>query len=263
MAERHIIQESGQLVTAEVYRATKIELGKMVSINATGFAIEGVLTQATHCLGVARETVDNSAGADGDLTVDVMTQRAFWFANSTVNAVDPADVGASCFVEDDETVRDWVGAGVNVRAGRVLALDATNGVQVYFDSAAGDVSAAGNLAVVGNLSAGGTLGSTGDATLGANLAVTGNVICVDVDPTGDISLDAGKAINCAPTGILVVPYDETTTGGAPTQAEMVAAFGAAADGKTGIMWDDTPGVAYYCFCEATTGWYYAAGTVGA
>jgi len=274
MAERTLKLETGRFIEPLVYQTTTIELGKMVSINATGYAIEGVLTAGTACIGVARETADNSAGASGDITVEVETGQAAWMDNSVANAIAITDIGHSCYVEDDETIRAYVGGGVNVRAGRVLAYNATDGVLVYFDTSAGDVYVAGDLLIGNDLDVANDLGVVNDLDVGndldvagattcVGLAASGNITCVDVDPTGDISLDAGKALNMAPTGIMIGPYDETTTGGAPSQAEMVAAFGAATDGGLGVMFDDTPGVAYFCYAEETTGWYYCTATVGA
>ncbi len=255
MAERTLALESGRLVEPLVYQSTSIEFGKMVSINAAGYAIEAALTAGTNCLGVCRENADNSSGASGDISVQVETEQAAWMSNSTVNAVDLADIGKSCYVEDDETVRDYVSAGVNVRAGRVLAVNATDGVLVFFDTSAGDVYAAGDLEV------GGKLDVVGATTL-ASVDVTGNATCADLDPTGDISMDAGKAISVAADGVLVVPYEPIASGGAPTQAEMVAGFGAAADGKLGIF-ADTGGVLYLCAADAALTWHYVAMTVGA
>ena len=55
--------------------------------------------------------------------------------------------------------------------------------------------------------------------------------------------------------------------GAPTQAEMVAAFGAAVSGRIGVYGDTNgAGVAYLCFADtvagAGAGWFQLAGVLG-
>jgi len=98
-----------------------------------------------------------------------------------------------------------------------------------------------------------------DSTLGVKVDLNVAPALPVVADLGDISATNGDFSTS-----LAAPYNETTTGaGAPSQTEMVAAFGAAADGATGVIFDDTPGVAYFCYAEATTGWYYCTATVGA
>ena len=142
-----------------VLAATTIYAGGMVAIDATGYAIPAELTAGIKIVGVAREYVDNSAGADAAKNVRVHAGMAVWYDNDTTNAVDQADLGDVCYVFDDETVRDYVGGGVNVIAGTVMDLDATKGVLVWID-----LPSTTSGTIVGNLSVGGALAVTGAST---------------------------------------------------------------------------------------------------
>jgi hypothetical protein len=103
MAERNTEQRNGDLINPPVAASTKIEAGKLVCANATGYAVEGSTATTLTALGRAEETVDNSAGADGALTVQVR-RGTFKFKNSATNPVTQASLGKTVYVEDDETV---------------------------------------------------------------------------------------------------------------------------------------------------------------
>ena len=128
MAERMTEWKDGKQPALPVAGSTKIELGKMVGFNSTGYAVEGADTAGIKIEGVACETVDNSAGSDGDEHVLVRRGKVFKLKNSTTNAVDAADVGTLVFVEDDETVADAPGTN-GVVAGRCVEV-AADGVWV-------------------------------------------------------------------------------------------------------------------------------------
>lgn len=133
MAERKTEWKDGQLVGLPVAASTKIETGKMVGINSSGYAIEAADASGVKVLGVAEETADNSSGSNGDLTVRIRTHKVFKFKNSGTNAVDAADAGTLVFVEDDETVADAAGTN-GVVAGRCIEV-ASDGVWVEIPAA--------------------------------------------------------------------------------------------------------------------------------
>lgn len=119
MAERMTEYKDGELLAVKVAESTKIEAGKMVGVNSSGYAVEGADTAGIRILGVADETVDNSSGSNGDETVRIRKGKVFKFDNSATNAVDVADAGSLVFVEDDETVADSAGTN-GVVAGRCI-----------------------------------------------------------------------------------------------------------------------------------------------
>jgi hypothetical protein len=109
MGERNTQWRDGLLPTLPVAASTKIEAGKMVGVNSSGYAVEAADTSGIKVLGVADHTVDNSSGSNGALSVRVRRGKQFLLKNSATNAVDVADAGTYVFVEDDETVADAAG----------------------------------------------------------------------------------------------------------------------------------------------------------
>lgn len=130
MAERETIWQDGELIAVLVAASTKIETGKIVCNNGSGYAVEGADTAGLIALGIAQETVDNSAGQAGDQSVMVRRGKAFWFNNSATAAVTIASIGANVVIEDDETVALASGPTNDIVAGKCLAVDATKGVLV-------------------------------------------------------------------------------------------------------------------------------------
>ena len=112
--------------------ATKIPSGALVAIDANGRAVNAANTAGLRVIGRAEETVDNSAGAAGDLSINVKVGE-FKYANSVANAITVAMVGKRAFVEDNQTVAN---AGTNgVVAGRITGVD-SDGVWINTRSAA-------------------------------------------------------------------------------------------------------------------------------
>jgi hypothetical protein len=85
-------------------------------------------TSGLFILGTAAEAVDASSAAKS-ITVDLGKERGMkWFANHTSGAVAATDVGALCYVQDDQTVTML--STSRAVAGRVWAYSATKGVLV-------------------------------------------------------------------------------------------------------------------------------------
>jgi hypothetical protein len=102
-------QSSGEISYA-VKASTIIYAGGIVEI-LSGVAKPATKGSGKKYVGVAKKTVDNSAGADGDLSVVVqraLTQngeRLFAFDNDVdAGALAAGDVGASVYLIDDHTV---------------------------------------------------------------------------------------------------------------------------------------------------------------
>lgn len=80
-------------------------------------------------IGVFAEDVDNSAGSDGDKTVNVeffVPVRGTWWNNDTGTAVVATDLGKDCYLLDDQTVTgDSTG---HSKAGRVWGVAVKDGV---------------------------------------------------------------------------------------------------------------------------------------
>ncbi len=133
MAERKTNQRSGVLIGLLVAAATLIEKGKLVCVNAAGYAVEGSTATGLTAMGRAEETVDNSAGANGALTAEVQ-RGVFLLGNSATDAVDQSCIGKTVYIEDDQTVAKTDGAAgedpaTKSAAGKCLGVD-SDGVWV-------------------------------------------------------------------------------------------------------------------------------------
>lgn len=83
----------------------KIFAGAMVMIGPVGSEARHAALGATapRVVGVAWREVDNTGGADGDVTVTVK-RGVFLMANDSTNTLSRANIGQPCYVEDNQTV---------------------------------------------------------------------------------------------------------------------------------------------------------------
>ena len=130
-ANRDTPSRSGDISEPPVKGSTKIYAGSLVAINSSGLAVPGATATTLKGLGRAEQMVDNSAGADGDLTVRV-SRRIHRFANSTsTDAITRAQIGDDCYIVDDQTVAKTDGSSARSVAGKVFDVD-DQGVWVKF-----------------------------------------------------------------------------------------------------------------------------------
>jgi hypothetical protein len=119
----------GQLVRKVA--AAKVLAGTIACLNAAGYAVGGSTATTLVADGVFQETVDNSGGAAGDLTVRV-EKGIFQFANSAAgDAITIAEIGDDCYIVDNQTVAKTDGTGTRSKAGKIYDVDA-QGVWVEF-----------------------------------------------------------------------------------------------------------------------------------
>lgn len=102
--------------------ATKIYAGSLVAIQADGHAVPAADAANLKVVGVAEETVDNSAGADGDKWVKVRYGILARFAASSITQ---AMVGRVMYVVDDQTFDEAVGTN-GIKAGRLVEYISAN-----------------------------------------------------------------------------------------------------------------------------------------
>lgn len=110
--------------------ATKLFQGGMVCLGATGYAIPAADAAAMvgpKVMGIAMDTVDNSAGADGAKRVRVLA--GIFALNNDTDAVALTEIGKSVYVKDDNTVRKATGTN-SVVAGELFEIDAAGVVFV-------------------------------------------------------------------------------------------------------------------------------------
>lgn len=129
--DRNTLRRDGNQMEPPVAAATRIWAGAIVCINASGYAVPGATATTLKAAGVAEVRADNSAGAAGDIRVPTR-KGVFRFANSSSgDAIALTDIGATCFIVDDQTVAKTNGTNTRSAAGTVVDVDA-DGVWVRF-----------------------------------------------------------------------------------------------------------------------------------
>ena len=106
-----------------VAAAKKIFMGAIVVADAAGYARPGYVATGLRALGCAREAVDNSAGADGALTVPVEA-GIYPLANSAAgDLITIADIGDDVYIVDDQTVAKTDGGATRSVCGQLFDID--------------------------------------------------------------------------------------------------------------------------------------------
>lgn len=105
----------------------KIWAGALVGLNA-GFLVPMTTATGRIPVGMAMQTVDNTAGADGDRTC-LVHQGIHKWNNSGGDAVVAGDVGKIVFAVDDNTVSHTNGGNTQSAAGFAVQVD-SDGVWV-------------------------------------------------------------------------------------------------------------------------------------
>jgi len=107
--------------------AEKIYKGTMCMINAAGFCVQVADTATGDCFaGVAAETVDNSAGSAGDLSINVWLTGTFTFKHAGAART---DVGLPAFaslgvVDAGQTVKSATEGTHAMMVGKIVGVSA-------------------------------------------------------------------------------------------------------------------------------------------
>lgn len=122
--DRNTKRRNGDQFSYPAKAATKVYAGSMVVLDA-GVAAPGRTATGLIAVGVAEETVDNSAGAAGDLNVPVR-KGVYRFGNSAAaDLIALDDVGVDCYIVDDQTVALTDGTATRSVAGKIVDVDST------------------------------------------------------------------------------------------------------------------------------------------
>lgn len=121
---RNTPKQSAEQLGVPVAAGAKIYAGSIVVANANGYAAPGSLATTLTYLGRANETVDNTNGANGAVSVKVDRKQAFKFANLAADLVTQAELGKTCYIVDDQTVAKTTGGATRSAAGKVVGIDA-------------------------------------------------------------------------------------------------------------------------------------------
>ena len=131
-AERNTKRRTGDRLSLGIAANKKIFAGSLVARDASGNATPGATATTLLGMGRAMETVDNTGGLADALQVPI-EKGVFHFANSVGDPAAKADIGNTCYIEDDQTVSK-TNAGGNTQsvAGIIEDVDAS-GVWVRFE----------------------------------------------------------------------------------------------------------------------------------
>ncbi len=121
--DRNTPYRDGTVFGYPVAAAAVIHAGSLVVLNA-GNAAPGSTALGLAAVGRAEEAVDNSAGAAGDKTVKTRRGVFRWANSGGGDLIALSDVGADCYVVDDQTVAKTDGTGTRSVAGKVVDVDA-------------------------------------------------------------------------------------------------------------------------------------------
>jgi hypothetical protein len=121
---------NGALRSLPIAANVKIYKGAIVVMNA-GYAAPGTTAIGLLIVGRSEETVDNTGGAAGALTVRVRSGTFGWNSGAAGDAITEANIGAVAYIIDDNTVglTNGGGGGAATRspAGTIFDIDAVTG----------------------------------------------------------------------------------------------------------------------------------------
>ena len=126
-APRHDERQTGDIVAVKL-AAVKVYAGGLLTFNTAGFA--DIADASEPLAGVAIESVDNSAGAAGDVSVRVHRSGVFSFAGSGFTQ---ADCGKEVFVSDDQTVTVGGSGAGRIPVGRIVTVESATKVRVQIN----------------------------------------------------------------------------------------------------------------------------------
>lgn len=118
---RNTPERAGEVFDFPVAASTTVHQGGLAVLNA-GYAAPG--TAATGLVAIGRFEESATAVSAGDAKVRV-ARGIFKFANSASgDLIAQADVGADCYIVDDQTVAKTSATNTRSRAGQIVAIDA-------------------------------------------------------------------------------------------------------------------------------------------
>ena len=121
-AARNTPERAGAVLGYPVKASVKPIQGGIAVLNA-GYAAPGTTALNLVAIGRFEETVDNTAGSNGDVSVQVK-RGTFKFGNSSAgDLIAQADVGADCYIVDDQTVAKPNGTNTRSVAGEIVDVD--------------------------------------------------------------------------------------------------------------------------------------------
>lgn len=174
-AERNTPTRTGKAWNGKVAGGAKIYAGAMVALDISGYATNAADVAGLIVIGRCEKTVDNSAGADGALNIEVARGIFGWKNGGDITI---ANIGDIAYVYDNQTVSCATNGSNNILAGQVVDLD---GTYVWVDTFR-IAPLAGSFT---------TLAASGAATLSSTLTVSGASRFVNTRTTGYSTNETG------------------------------------------------------------------------
>lgn len=135
--------EKPGLLIAYRLAATAIFKGALVGVDSSGYLVPMDHDVASlKFVGIAADTIDNSAGSPGDRSVNVSKSGSFVFKAATGYAPSQADIGKEAYANTDwEVQAASAGLTTAYKVGRIVALETTStgaaGVRIRLDGYGG------------------------------------------------------------------------------------------------------------------------------
>jgi len=132
--------EKPGLVVSYKQSNVRIYKGALIAVNASGYAIPIAHgTASLKFVGVANETIDNSAGSAGDKSINLTKSGSFVFKAASGFAPAVADIGKEVYANTDWEVQIATGGLTNqYKVGTIVAIENTStgaaGVRVRVDN---------------------------------------------------------------------------------------------------------------------------------
>lgn len=118
-ADKARVTRKGDELSFPAAAATLFYGGTQVAVTAAGVAVKPDHASAVACVGWCKERVDNSAGAQGDLQVQVSKEPIL----ITLAGADASNTNATVYAADDDTYQ-LTNAGGELACGTIFAVDA-------------------------------------------------------------------------------------------------------------------------------------------
>jgi len=104
--------------------ATKVFQGSLV-VSDAGYAAPARTALNLKAVGRAERTIDNTLGVAGAIRVKIRRGTFKWTNSAAGDLITQADLLATCYIVDDQTVAKTDGTGTRSIAGRIMMVDAT------------------------------------------------------------------------------------------------------------------------------------------
>lgn len=126
-ARKNTDRQDGEVLSFK-QAAVKIPEGALVSVNAAGYATNATDAANDVFVGIADETVDNSAGSAGDKSIKVRRTGVYTVAFGGTATI--ADVNTLVYVSDNATVNLAAALTNDVLVGRIVEFISASSVRV-------------------------------------------------------------------------------------------------------------------------------------